>query len=147
MSSYLTGCLLYHCTFPKQSNKTTASDMLRREGERGREGWRKKGIGGVVNTGVCASDKVVWAKEKELTRKRNYDRKVFQDFRSLFLAIKMFLRTILRKVFNKCRERQSEGINASPIPTITQAFVRYIDGQTSPSSLQRDTEMAFNKTA
>lgn len=45
--------------------------MLGREEERGREGWRKKGIGGVVNTGVCESDKVVWLKELMGERKNN----------------------------------------------------------------------------
>lgn len=39
------------------------------------------------------------------------------------------------------------GINASTIPTITQGIVRYIDEQTSQSALQRDAQMAFNKTA
>lgn len=44
-------------------------------------------------------------------------------------------------------EMERGGINASTIPSITQAVVRCIDEQTSRSSLQRDTEMAFNKTA
>lgn len=45
--------------------------MLRREGERGRErDGDRKGWGGVVNTGVRASDKVVWLGGKKLTSER-----------------------------------------------------------------------------
>lgn len=110
----------------------TCSGEKEREGERGMETERDRGE---WLTLVCVHQIKLFGWGKKINK-----RKKEQQDQSVFLRRPSW-RHFLWNVFNK------EGINASTIPTITRAVVRKTDKQTSQSSLQRDTEMAFNKAA
>ena len=103
----------------------------------------------MVNIGVRASDKVVWLKKKlagKKTKKKPKTQYVVVKT-DIFYMLWHSWGQFMKSIEQIHAEMERGGINASTIPSITQAVVRCIDEQTSRSSLQRDTEMAFNKTA